>query len=148
MQYSAPATLITPSGTVLFNQTYGNGDFFFVTSIDGLDGEPSRAPVDEKAQTDGGILHDFYAGARHITVVGLVLPGNGTVAQRNVMERTLRLACRSLKLNGDEGTWEWLPDGDSTRSLVVKCDVQPTFPGDGVVKQLIFGLVAADPFYD
>lgn len=152
MQFSSPAWLITPSGVSLFNQDYTTpgqvDDHYFITAIDGLDGFPVSAPEDPLAQTDGGLLHDFFARPRHITVTGILIPGNGTATRRNAMEKLLRIRCRSMLLNGDEGRWEWLPDGESAKSLIVKCDVQPTFPGEGVVKQFIFGLVAANPFYD
>lgn len=148
MQFSSPADLITPGGSVRLNQDYANGDRYFVTAVDGLDGFPVRAPVDEKAQTDGGISHDFFAGPRHVTVTGLLIPGDGTASRRNAMEKTLRVRCRSMLLNGDEGRFEWYPAGDAAQSLSVKCDVQPTFPGEGMLKQFVFGLVAVNPFYD
>lgn len=148
MQFSSPAQLISLGGAILFNQDYANGDNYFITDVDGLDGFPVRAPMDDKAQTSGGILHDFFAGPRHLTVTGLLLPGSSLASRRNLMEKNLRIACRNMLLNDDEGFWRWQPDGEALLSLVVKCDQQPTYPGPGVLKQFIFGLVAADPFYD
>lgn len=148
MQFSSPASLVSIGGTVLFNQNYANGDNYLVQAIDGLDGFPVRAPVDAKAQTSGGILHDFFAGPRHVTISGILVPGSSAVSRRNTMEKNLRIVTRNMLLNDDEGFFQWTPSGSGTLSLVVKCDVQPTFPGSGVVKEFIFGLVAANPFYD
>lgn len=150
-EFHAPATLSAPGYTIDFNVDDVNGNRYFITSIDGLDGEPLRTPGDDASQEDGGRLYDFYSATRHITVTGLLVIGPSytawqSIVQRNTMERNLRLACKALKRA--TGTWSWEPAGFGPYALTVKCDLQPSYPGEGVLKQFVFGLAAPDPDYD
>lgn len=154
-EFGCPATLSTPGGSIDFNDwsTGPNGMIWLIQNIDGLDGEPMRTPMDDKAGADGAWLYEFFAAARHITVSGIMVPASSLSAwqqiqQRNQMEASLRVKARTMKGYGTTGTWSWTPTGMAAYSLTVKCDVLPTFPGEGVIKQFIFGLVAGDPDYD
>lgn len=147
-EFGAPATLSTPAGDIQFNTR--TPDEYFIENIDGLDGEPTDAPIDPRSQIDGSYAFDFWGRGRNITVTGYItvdptLSAYQQIVRRNEMERALRHACRSLKR--DTGTWAWAPSGVGPYSLEVKCDMQPTYPGKAV-KQFIFGLFAPDPDYD
>lgn len=157
-EFGCPATLSTPLGSINFNDFAGagaNGTLWLVQSIDGLDGEPLRTPMDDKAGEDGAWLYNFLSSARHITVSGIMIPAVVVASvrqtawqqavERNQMEQSLRTKGRSIK--AADGTWSWTPSGMGTYSLTVRCDVLPTFPGDRI-KEFVFGLVAGDPNYD
>lgn len=143
-ELSANHVLTTPGPDISFNTGTDN---YFITGIDGLDQAPIRAPVDDSPQTDGGIVHDFFYGARYFTVEGVLLPGDGTAATSNTMQANLLAALESiLRANG---TWAWTPSGQAARSLTVRCfqplSVRPWQPGFPLTKAFIFGLVAATP---
>jgi hypothetical protein len=137
-EFFAPATLTTPGGTLTFNPSSGDG--YYVSNITGLDQAPIRAPIDDKPQTDGGIVHDFFKGPRHITIEGLVVASSASA--RNTSTDSLVTALDSI-LRAD-GTWTWTPSGQSLKTLTVRCDVPVSFPG-AFLKRFIFGLVAANP---
>ena len=151
-EFGCPATLTTPLGSINFNDwSVGpNGTIWLIQNIDGLDGEPLRTPMDPKAGADGGWLYDFFSDVRHITVSGIMIPAIGSawdqIVERNTMEQSLRTKGRSIKATA--GTWAWTPSGMGGYSLSVQCDVLPTFPGEGIIKQFIFGLASGDPDYD
>lgn len=151
-EFGAPATLSTPSGSINFNDWGAgpNGTIWLIQNVEGLDGVPLRTPMDPASGTDGALLFPFLGDARHITVSGIMIPAIGSawdqIVERNTMEQSLRTKAYSIK--GANGTWSWTPSGMGTYSLTVRCDVQPTFPGEGIIKQFVFGLVAASPNYD
>ena len=116
-----------------------------LSELDGIDQAPIRAPIDDAPQTDGGIVHQFYYGPRHLTVEGFVLP----LGYDDSNKATLWAAMDSLvaaldAILRDDGTFAWTPPGQSAHSLTVRCDVPAKFSGS-FRKTFIFGLVAADP---
>lgn len=140
--YSVVYTLTAPGGTVAFNS---GADQYYLTNITGLDQRPIRAPVDDRPQTDGGLVHNFHYGPRHLTVEGVVYVTSsgteaGVVTARNTMESTLIAALGSC-LRAD-ATLGWTPTGGSAQSLTVRCDIPVQFTG-GYFKAFIFGLVSA-----
>lgn len=145
-EFSAVYTLATPASNVTFNS--GN-DRYTITDINGLDGAPIRAPIDNRPLTDGGLVRTFFLGPRQITISGFLnVNSSGTdvgyVTARNGMENTLMTALNSI-LRAD-GTLSWTPTGGSLRTLTVRNDEPVQFNG-GWQKQFIFGLVAANPTY-
>jgi len=143
-------TLTTPGGTILFNN--GATDEYYLGDVQGLDGAPIRAPIDNRPQTDGGLVHDFFLGPRHITLDGILFirssrVQNTILTQRNVLEAALQAALDSI-LRAD-GTLAWTPYGGSAGSLTVRNDVPLEFRyiDNYQNKAFSFGLVAADPVY-
>jgi hypothetical protein len=141
-------TLTTPGGTVLFNDDAV--DEYYLSNIAGLDGAPIRAPVDNAPQTDGGLVHDFFLGPRHVTMEGILFIRSSRVGdeirdQRNVMEQTLREALESA-LRAD-ATLAWTPAGGDPHLLTVRYEVpvEFTYTDNFLTKSFAFGLVAADP---
>jgi hypothetical protein len=144
--YSSSATLTTGGGTITLNA--GTGDTYWndPTQCAGLDMAPIRSTVDDKPQTDGGIVHPMFFGARHITLGGdLVVRSSGTeagyLAARAALEQNLIAALTSI-MNAD-GTYSW-DDGGTTRTVTVRCDQQAVIAGTWL-KSYVFGLVAANP---
>lgn len=147
-EIGAPYTLVTDGGSVDFNTRYswldGDGKVieYFMTDVAGLDGNPStRTPIEDYPITDGGLVFDFYEGPRHMTFTGYVLAPD--VAGRNTLEDTLTTVCKAAQRS--DGTLTYSPTGGSPKTWTVRCDVQPSYPGQGVLKEFIFGLVAAVP---
>jgi len=151
---AATYTLNVPTATdIVFNnggRLRDGQDYYWLTSIEGLDGPPIRAPIDNRPQTDGGLVHDFYLGPRHIIVEGFFLIQSTEVYEnirsiRNDMEAAL-LAAHMDILRAD-GTWSWTPLNESARSLTVRGDVPVQFRHIDNYRTLsfAFGLVAADP---
>lgn len=144
--YGSSATLTTPWGTITFNASSGDTYANDPQTCSGLDMAPVRSTVDDKPQTDGGIVHDAFLGARHVTLGGTLVVRSsateaGTISARYTLEANLTAALKSiLRANG---TYAWT-DGGATRTITVRCDQAATYSG-GFVKTYIFGLVAADP---
>lgn len=148
-------TLTTPGGTITFN----NGDLkdgtdkYWIQNIQGLDGAPIRAPQDPVPFGDGGIVHDFWFGARHVVFEGVLVTesvgwpsvGDACIQKQNEMEEDLLDALESILR--DDGTLAWTPLGLSARSLTVRSEVPAEFTAaeNFVLKNFTFGLVAADP---
>lgn len=148
-EIGAPYTLTTSGGSVSFNTRFSLTDDegkvyeYFMSDVAGLDGNPVRASIEDRPVTDGGLVFDFYDGPRHMTFTGYVLAAS--VEQRNDMEDTLIAVCKAARRA--DGTIVYTPTGASARTWTIRCDVQPTFPGQGILKEFIFGLVAANPDY-
>lgn len=145
-------TLTTSGGTIVFNDgdLGTTDDLYWIASIEGLDGAPIRAQVDNAPQAHGGIVHTFWKGPRHVTIEGSILiqsvPWGGyCLPQRNAMEDDLRIALESIIQT--DGTLSWTPAGlDSTgRALTVRHDVQLQFtPQENyAIMGFVFGLVSA-----
>ena len=139
-EYSSPMTLTTPAGTITFTGAAGDRYYVDPEGCSGLDMAPVRIVIDEKPQTDGGIVHPSKKGARHVVIAGLLL--SDTVAGRNALEAALTAALESL--DDADGTLAWTPTGGTLHSLAVRCDVPASYPGPNQ-KRFIFGLVAAVP---
>lgn len=152
---AAVYTLTTPGGTISFN----NGDLkdgtdkYWIQNIQGLDGAPLRTPQDSVPFGDGGIVHDFWKGARHVLFEGVLVTesvgwpsvGDDCIQRQNEMEEDLIDALESIIR--DDGTLAWTPLGLSARSLTVRAEVPVEFSAaeNFVLKNFTFGLVAADP---
>jgi hypothetical protein len=148
-------TLTTGGGTIIFN----NGDLrdgtdkYWLQNIQGLDGPGLRTPIDNRPQTDGGLVHDFFKGPRHIVFEGILITesagwpsfGDECITVQNEMEEDLIDALESI-IRAD-GTLAWMPLGLAARSLAVRHDVTLEFTAieNYALKQFTFGLVAADP---
>ena len=120
----------------------------------GLDGAPIRKQIDPQGQSEGGIVHPAFLGARIITFQGKVLIRSVAAgalpttyaAAVNVVEAAVTSALEGI-LNGG-GTLAWTPTGGGARSIGVSYGVpggefQPT--GNMVDRRFSFTLVAADP---
>lgn len=145
---AAAYTMTTPGGTVLFND--GSVDEFFIQSIRGLESAEIRAPVDNRPQTDGAIIHDFFFGKQSVTIDGFYFirstrVQNEILALRNSMQAALRTALNSI-LRVD-GTLAWTPYGQSAESLTVRYEVplQPDHVDNYLNRTFSFGLVAGVP---
>lgn len=143
-EYSAPATLTTPWGTIDFNDDTPPAYLHDPDVCAGLDGAPARATIDVKPVTDGGIWHRHFKGAREVTLGGLLRVD--TPADAASLEDDLLAACESIFSDPSvTGTYEWTPSDSSTRSITVRCDILPTFSGPAHAKKYSLGLVAIDP---
>jgi hypothetical protein len=142
-------TLSTSGGTIVFN----NGalktttDLYWIQTLQGLDGAPVRAPVDPVPFGDGGLVHRFWKGPRRIVFDGVILIqsvplGGACQEQLNVMEEALRVALESTL--DTPGSLSWVPLGQASRLLTVKCevalDVQPI--ENYALRSFSFGLVS------
>lgn len=141
-------TLTADGGTVVFND--GSADQLYLNEIGGLGGAPIRAPIDDVPFGDGGIVHDFWKGPRHIVADGVFLVTStrnqdAIVAIRNGFEEDLRVALESCM--AADATFAWTPQGEAARTLTVRHDVQLDFGHEQnyLLSTFHFGLVAADP---
>ena len=140
------ATLNHGAGTLEF---HGGGSGvstgLVLTNLDGIGQAPIRAPVDDAPQTDGGIVHRFLYGPRHLTVEGFVLPFSWDTSHASTLWDTMDGLVAGLdQILRTNGVFAWTPPGQTAHSLTVRCDVPVTFTGT-FQKAFIFGLVAADP---
>lgn len=135
--YSDITTLVTGGGTITFNASSGNTYLIDPARCSGLIGTGEiRNPVDDKGQTSGFIIHDFFEkGARG--VLAGVLDAD-TVANRNTMQDNLKTALRSILTT--TGTLNF----SGGASLAVQFELGCDFPVlSAHVKLFQFGLVAA-----
>jgi hypothetical protein len=143
--------------TVFATLDYGPGSLDFhgggggvtaglvLATVDGIAQAPIRAPVDDAPQTDGGIVHQFFYGPRHLTVEGFVLPFAYDTSHAATLWATMDSLEQALgQILRADGTFSWTPPGQTAHSLTVRCDVPVSFTG-AFQKGFIFGLVAADP---
>lgn len=141
MEYNAPATLTTPWGALSFNAATKPTYYADASKCAGLDMAPVRATVEDKPTSDGGIVHNAYLGARHITLGGALVCD--TLTDRQTLEDNLNAALTSI-LRAD-GSLVWHPADGSTRTITtVRCEIPASFDGY-LQKNYLFGLVAADP---
>lgn len=138
-------TLTTPAGAVLFNS---GTDQNRLSNVLGLDGAPIRAPMENRPQAHGGLVHRFLLGARHLTFEGVFHVTSAStevayVTARNTLITNLQNALNSIY--AANGTLTWTPTGaGSPLNLYVKHD-QPLVTTGGFLKSFTFGLVAGDP---
>lgn len=146
-------TLTTPGTDITFNDgELGRGsldDMYWITAAPGLppDGAPRRAPVDNRPQTDGGLVHRFLKGPRQIAVEGAIIIQSTTVQDsirviRNQMEEALEEALDACYQA--DATLAWTPAGQSPYSLTVRNNIEVKFEGVEF-RTFTFGLIAGTP---
>lgn len=146
-------TYTTSGGTIVFNQgDLGDGtDKFWLQGISGLDGIGVRAPVDNRPQTDGYLLHNFFKTGREPVLEGVLIiesvaiDGPECQTALNVMEAALRAAVDSNV--SASATLAWQPTGQSAASLTVYYNAQPRLDIAPIenyhLRSFVFGLVSA-----
>lgn len=129
---------------------YDGTDKYYITEIRGLGSPALRTPVDNVPLGDGGIIHPFWMGPRHIAVEGIFLINsteieNSIVVIRNDMEADLTDALESLLR--DNGTFSFAPQGQGTRTFTVRYEVGLEFThiDNYLTVAFSFGLIAAEP---
>lgn len=113
---STPYVLTTPGPDITFNAgALGDlTDKYWLTSIQGLDGPAIRAPVDLVPFGDGGIVHTFRKGPRHVVFDGMLLIESSTSQSlcqelRNDLVANLESALDSMLTAA--GSLAWTPAG-------------------------------------
>jgi hypothetical protein len=145
--------LTTPGPTITFNQftdPFTGQDQYYITEIRGLAAPALRTPFDSVPLGDGGLIHDFWFGPRHIGVEGTILVQSTEVMDdivlaRNQMEKDLTDALNSI-LRAD-GTFAFTPNGQAAVSYTVRYEVALEFVHSNNYLQLdfSFGLIAGNP---
>lgn len=146
-EWSVTHTLTTPGPDITFTNT-GTGDEYIIDPAQsrGLDGAPRRKPVDDVPGGDGGIVFAGRKKARPIFVLGLLMCRTGTATARNTMEANLYDALEAI--DAADGTWQWTPAGQSSRTLTVQQEIAVEFQSVAnfpMLKTFSFGLIAANP---
>src|SRR3972149_5622328 len=123
-----PYSLATPVGTIVFNDD--SADQFYITEIGGLAVPTIRAPIDNVPLGDGGLVHDFWKGPRHLAIEGVLLIESTRVMDsivdiRNQMEDDLVFVLESILR--DDGALTYTPPGAGARSLTVRHDIPLEF---------------------
>lgn len=137
MEYTAPATLVTPGPDITFN----GGDYQLDPDrCSGLDQAPLRTVIDPKPQTDGGLIHANLRDVRRITLGGVF--GTTDASARNTLEASLLAALEAIE--EADGTLTITPTGQSAKVLTVRCEI-PLSTSGYVLKGFLFGLVAVNP---
>lgn len=142
LRWSDMTTLVTPGGTLTHNAA--SGDTYFVAPRDsrGLGMGEIRNPLDDKGQTDGFILHDFFEKGAVLVPAGTILARSDTVgtAGADALMAAMVTALRSILRA--TGTLNFA----SGAALTVKCYIAPEFPTiEGDLKGFRYGLVSASP---
>jgi hypothetical protein len=144
--------LTTSGGNITFNDgVLGDGqDKYWLTSVNGLDGPLIRAPVDLVPFGDGGIIHTFRKGPRHVVLDGMLLiesSNSQALCQtlRNELVDDLMTALDAILTTS--GTLTWTPAGQSSQSLGVfnEIGLSINYSDNYAVANFSFGLVSAAP---
>jgi hypothetical protein len=146
-------TLTTPGPDIVFNQftdPFEGQDQYYITEIRGLSSPALRTPFDNVPLGDGGLIHDFWLGPRHIGVEGTVLVQSTPIQDdivviRNGMEKDLADALESI-LRAD-GTFVFTPQGESQVSYTVRYEIGLEFvhTNNYLSLDFSFGLIAGNP---
>lgn len=150
-EYSAVLTLTDGTHTVTLNAASGDTYLVDADLSTGLVDDTVRSNVDDKAQTDGGIVHPAFLGPRHIVLAGMLYvtsasTDSGIVQARNTLAVNLKTVLQTI-LRAD-GTLSYTPSGGSSKSVTVRYDVGATFSRrQGIIYGFAFGLVAANPVW-
>ncbi len=147
--------LTTPGPDITFNQftePFTGHDQYYITDIRGLESPSLRTPQDPVPLGDGALIHDFFYGATHITIEGLILVQstgvmNAIVVIRNSMTATLKSALNSMK--SASGSLAFTPQGQAAQNITgLRYEVgletahQDNFNSIG----FSFGLVTGTPY--
>jgi hypothetical protein len=137
-------------GALTLNPSSGDGLFIGEGGIQGLDGRPIRAQVDNKGVTDGGIVHPKFFGPRAIRFGGPMKiesvarkPTVGFFAAVNAVEAATIAALEAL-LNTPTAL-SWTPFGGTPESLTCTYGIEGgeiQFGGSMMLKTWTFALVA------
>ncbi len=142
--YDRISTLTTPSGTITFNVLGSDTLLIDPPQCRGLLGPSEvRAPVDDKGQTDGSLLHTFYRKGRQGVLGGIfVSPSDTTgVSGRDTLMTDTETKLESL-MGISTGTLTFSGGGSITG---LKCRAASFFTVQGTLKGFLIELVAADP---
>lgn len=142
LRWSDITTLVTPAGTLTFNEATGDTYYVDPKRSSGLGMGEIRAPIDDKGQTDGFILHDFFEKGAMLLIGGLILARTDTTGVTGADTLISEMVTRLRSILRATGTLNF----GSGAALTVKCNVKPDFPsGVGDEKGFVFGLVSASP---
>ena len=126
-------------------------DKYYITEIRGLEAPALRTPTDAVPLGDGNLIHDYWYGATHIEIEGIILVGSTSIEDdivviRNNMTDALKAALNAI-LRAD-GTFAFTPQGGSPQSLTVRYEVgfQTTHTDSYHSLQFSFGLIAGTPY--
>lgn len=149
MDFGCPHRIVTPAGTITFNQDLGGslaGVTLRLTGITGAEFAQSRATVDPNAGLPGGRLMGGLADAKYPTISGLIEAP--TKEKRTSADILLASYLDSIR-SGVGGTWYWTRYGQSEQY------VEPVYVfGDGYVpgsetgateRSFNLGLLVTDP---
>lgn len=139
-EFAIPHRLVTPSGTLIFNDWPNDG--LVLTGVSGNDGGIIRTSSDVRPQRDGAVIFPAYRGARQLVL-------EGSVAARSMASRlTLvdRLLAYADAIRQADGTLSWGPsNGSGWRQSTVRLHDNPQI-GGSKIKTFQLPLISGDPF--
>lgn len=146
--------LNTPGTDITFNtftDPFTGQDQYYINEIRGLESPDLRTPVDPVPLGDGALVHDFWFGARHIQVDGIMLVQSTTIMDSIVVIRNQMTADLSDALEAilrADGTFSFIPQGGAFTTYTVRYEVglQTPHADNYNSLQFSFGLIAGDPF--
>ena len=140
LHHGAIDELVTPRGTLRFNQWRWLDSYLHLTGIGGGAGATLRREWDPAPQRDGAILHDAYRGARLPVLEGVVVAPDPDSAQALYDD----LVSFTDSIMRADGTLKFTPRGEAQRQITVQLADAVQVSGDRL-KRFQVALVAADP---
>lgn len=139
-------TVNAATGDTLFTD-FDGGD------ITGLDGAPIRSQIDPQGQSEGGIVHQKFLGARIITFTGGVLVRSTqepmSTAYITAVNTVIANAVSALESQlNSASNLAWTPTGGSGKTISCTYGTEGgefQSSGNMLQKKFTFTLVAADP---
>ena len=142
LRWNDMTTLVTPVGTLTFNEATGDTYFVDPKRSVGLGMGEIRNPTDDKGQTDGFILHDFFERGALLLPAGIILARTDTTGVTAADALMSDMTAKLRSILRATGTLSF----GSGAALTVKCNVRAEYPTlEGDLKGFVFGLVSASP---
>lgn len=139
LRWSDLTTWVTPAGTLTFNEPTGDTYWVDPQRSSPLGAGATDAPVDDRGQTDGSLIHAFFEKGALLVPVGVILARTDTtgIAGADALMADMIAKARSaLRANST------LNFG-SGAAIVGRCNLLPTFPPlAGDLKGFLFGFVS------
>ncbi len=142
IRWSDMTTLVTPAGTLTFNAATGDTYWVDPKRSVGLGMGEIRNPIDDKAQTDGFLLHDFFEKGALLLPAGTILARTDTTGITGADALMSGMTTKLRSILRATGTLNF----GSGAAFVVKCHMRADYPTiEGDLKGFVFGLVSASP---
>lgn len=137
MEFGIPVELVTPAGTLTFND-FASAYHYRLSEF--ALGKPMRKPVDPRPQASGALVFPGRRGGAYPVLEGLLR--HDTLARRATMIDDVKALPAALE--DADGTLRWTPTGKAQRQMTVQL-LEDVIVRGGLFKEFHLALVASDP---
>ena len=139
LRWSDLTTLVTPVGTLTFNEATGDTYFVDPARSSPLGAGQAEGAIDPKGQTDGSLVHSFFENGALLVPAGVIVARTDTTGQAGADALMADMTTKLRAILRANGTLNF----GSGAALTVRCNQLPSYPGlGGNLKGFIFGVVS------